>query len=313
MTCDSYRTISNDLLVCATGNKRSESRVITTGVRLETVTPLALYGLLTGKSSSQLIEEYKNGMTQKEKKNFIKMALNPLSPYSPCFEKTARERILRQVLDRNSTDFSKTKGTVSLNEISHILSGDSQLLDRIFDSNFCVLAELLDTREGSRIATALGFHRIIMKSNTLIRIDLDNRSHTIRYSNPGKCNLKFSKFFLCWNNETLLECTSSTPMDEAALEVRPDFVFLAIDLPVALFKVLVSIADKAVSSTNQEKLLWQHGATEIVSPQVETKLHPNPIDSKVSPGGKRMGEKRNPVKKSVNRRVSWNSLHHLKR
>ena len=63
------------------------------------------------------------------------MALNPLSPYS-LLEKTARERILRQVLDRNSTDSSKTKGTVSLNEISHILSGDSQLVDRIFDSNF---------------------------------------------------------------------------------------------------------------------------------------------------------------------------------
>ena len=80
-------------------------------------------------------------------------------------------------------------------------------------------------------------------------------------------------------------------MYEEALEVSPDFVFLAIDLPVALFKVLVSIADKAVSSTNQEKLLWQHGATEIVSPQVETKLHLNPIDVKVSPGEANGGEK----------------------
>ena len=48
-------------------------------------------------------------------------------------------------------------------------------------------------------------------------------------------------------------------MYEEALEVRPDFVFLAIDLPVALFKVLVSIVDKAVSSTNQKSCYGNMG------------------------------------------------------
>ena len=179
-TCDSYRTVSNGLLVRATENKRSDSRVITTGLRLSTVTPMALYVLLTGKTSLQLIDEYKSGITQKEKKNFIKMALNPLSPYYRCFEKNARESILKQVLGGSSIGSSKVDEAVSLNEISCILNEGSQLVDCIFESNFSILAELVNKLEGSRIATALGFRRIIMNSNALIRIDLNDKSHTIR-------------------------------------------------------------------------------------------------------------------------------------
>ena len=216
------------------------------------------------------------------------------------------------MLGGSSIGSSKVDDAVSLNEVSCILDEDSQLVDCIFESNFSILAELVNKSEGSRIATALGFHRIIMNSNALIRIDLNDKSHTIRYSNPGRHNLKSAKMFLCWNNEILLDSTSSALLDKETLEVSPDYVFLAIDLPVALLDVLVSIAAKTVSNRNQEKLLWRHEAIKFQGPQVETNPKRYHIGVNGSAGGKKV-EKRNPVKKSVHRRVSWNSLHHLKK
>ena len=87
---------------------------------------------------------------------------------------------------------------VSLNTIYRVLKENKALVDNLFDSTFHVLIGFLDDISiGSKIATIVGFHKLIISRNCLIKITISN--HTVSYYNPGRHKLNHSKFFICWN------------------------------------------------------------------------------------------------------------------
>ena len=316
--CNTYRTLNKSIFNSEDDENYDGEQIISKGLELSAISPIFLYTQITGKSIDELIDDYKNNVTRKIKLSWISLLVNPLSIFYKKFDKTLQKNIMKKI----KTDYlllsENSNEKVSLNTIYRVLKENKALVDNLFDSTFHVLIGFLDDISiGSKIATIVGFHKLIISRNCLIKITISN--HTVSYYNPGRHKLNHSKFFICWNNKTLLECSSSASYDDGDRDA--DYAFLTIDLPTALLNVLET--KMLTENTNQEKLIWHHGTCHETDycKKKEIKEEEKDIDDAEKD---EQGDDENDIitpiishskllrQKKSDRKVRWNNMHHLK-
>jgi len=300
--CDGYRTVD------ATIFNNKNGVLLSAGIELSNISPFYLYNQVTGKTIDELVSDYQSNVKQKDKINWLRNILNPLSSFHKNIDKTRRNKVVEEIML-----FLESQGKVPLNSMYQVLNKNAELVNGLFDSTLDILITLLhDGLVGSKIANIIGFHNIIMSINCLIRIDLNSNLHTIKYQNPGRHKMNQAKFFICLNNKKLLRCSL---VDDNSID--SDYAFLTIDLPTSLLNTLETTV-LTNKNYNQEKLIWQHTIMN------ENENEKN--DRREKEGGRDKSQQlmkgRNACESSIKktnkkkgnnncRRVSWNNIHHL--